>query len=239
MITQRWTCPLATLQPGPRICQWSLAKSTPNPWNHSHGGCWPVSPPSLQSLSNPPATRWISWSLWVRNKNTFMLEQVLVLLYELLASEPAVLVKQVDFEHLLLVLWVGWAEKGRHNEGEKVSECSVSHVLSEQVVVVWVEELCVRKCVPRGIQYQKHTGNIFVFRWLGRASNHPIRLGYYKGVRSVASSTMALDGTSGAIFLVTWRRSTIFLTDCSLWILVYLDSGKFWSRSPMRWVNVK
>ena len=62
-------------------------------------------PYSLSQILLPPDESLEVFGL--ENKNTFMLEQVLVLLYELLASEPAVLVEQVDFEHLLLVLGVG------------------------------------------------------------------------------------------------------------------------------------
>lgn len=223
---------------GPRICWWSLGGWVQSPWSHWRDGCWLAWRPCPKFLSSLLRTRCTSWSL-PYSILTFVLEQVFVLLYQFLASQPAIFVEKVDFQNLLLVLTVSWTEHGCHNEWEEVSECSESHVLSENVVVVRVKELMSSKFIPRVIRYRKHTGNIFVFRWQGMASYHPIRLGYYKGVQSEESRVMAFTGISGAIFLATWRRSTIFLTDWSLWILVYLDRGKFWSLSPMRWVNVK
>ena len=223
---------------GPRICWWSLGGWVQSPWSHWRGGCWLAWRLCPKFLSSLLRTKWTSWSL-PYSILTFVLEQVFVLLYQFLASQPTIFVEKVDFQNLLLVLTVSWTEQGCHNEWEEVSECSVSHILSENVVVVRVKELMSSKFIPRVIRYRKHTGNIFVYRWQGRASYHPIRLGYYKGVQSEESRVMAFTGISGAIFLATWRRSTIFLTDWSLWILVYLDRGKFWSLSPMRWVNVK
>jgi len=49
----------------------------------------------------------------------------------------------------------------------------------------------------------------------------------------------AFDGTYGIKLLATWSKSIIFLTLLSLWILVYLERGKFWSLNPKSCVKVK
>jgi hypothetical protein len=65
-----------------------------------------------------------------------MLEEILILLDKLLASQPAILIKQVYLQNLLLVFSISRTEQGCNNEGEKVSECSESHVLGKDVVIV-------------------------------------------------------------------------------------------------------
>jgi hypothetical protein len=58
-----------------------------------------------------------------------------------LRSEVAVLVEQVYLEDLLAVGGVGVGEDEGYEEGEDVSECSVSDIGGEGVVIVGVEEL--------------------------------------------------------------------------------------------------
>lgn len=70
-----------------------------------------------------------------------MLEEILILFNELLTSKPAVLIKEVNFKHLLLVLSIGRTEQCRDHKREKVPESSEPHVLCEDVVVVGVEKL--------------------------------------------------------------------------------------------------
>ena len=70
-----------------------------------------------------------------------MVEEVFVLLDQLLRSEVAVLVEEVYFEDLLAVGGVCVGEDVGDVVGELVSECSVSDVGGEGVVVVGVEEL--------------------------------------------------------------------------------------------------
>jgi hypothetical protein len=65
-----------------------------------------------------------------------MLEQVFILLNKFLRSEPAILIKQVDLQNLLLILSVGRTEQCRNDEWEKVSECSESDICCENVVIV-------------------------------------------------------------------------------------------------------
>ncbi len=77
-----------------------------------------------------------------------------------------------------------------------------------------------------------HTGNIFACQSRGMASSHPIKLRYYSNVRSDESSAKTLAGTEGTMLLATCSKSIIFLTLCSLWILVYLERGRFWSLIP-------
>ena len=70
-----------------------------------------------------------------------MIEHVLVLLDQLLSSEVAVLIKEVDFENLLAVGGVGVGEEVGDKEGEYVAEGSVADIGGEDVVVEGVEEL--------------------------------------------------------------------------------------------------
>lgn len=84
-------------------------------------------------------------------KNTFVLEQILILLNQLLWSQPAILIKQINLKNLLLVLSVGWTEQSSNDEWEKVSESSESDVCCENVVIVWVKEL------NYGNEYQQWT----------------------------------------------------------------------------------
>ena len=65
-----------------------------------------------------------------------MVEEVFVLLDQLLRSEVAVLVEEVNFEDLLAVGGVCVGEDEGDEEGEHVSECSVSDILGENVVIV-------------------------------------------------------------------------------------------------------
>ena len=82
------------------------------------------------------------------------------------------------------------------------------------------------------IQYRKHIGNNVVCQLLGMASNHPIMLRYYEYVRSDESREKTLAGTDGHKFLATFNKSIILRTLWSLWILVSLDKGRFWSLIP-------
>jgi hypothetical protein len=70
-----------------------------------------------------------------------MFQHILVLLHQLLRTEVAVLVEQVDLEDLLAVGGVGIRKDVGHEEGENVAEGAVSDVDAEDVVVVGVEEL--------------------------------------------------------------------------------------------------
>ena len=168
-----------------------------------------------------------------------MLEKILILLNQLLWSKPTILIEQVNFQDLLLVLSISWTKQCSNNKWEEVSECSKSNICCENVVIVWIKELSYCQNVPITNQYQMHIGNIFVFQLLGMAWYHPIKLNYYQSVRSDGSRVKALAGTYGARLLATWSKSIIFLTLCNLWILVYLERGKFWSRRPKSWVKVK
>lgn len=47
----------------------------------------------------------------IKKNLTFMLEQILILFNELLTSEPAVFIKEINFKHLLLVLSIGRTEQ--------------------------------------------------------------------------------------------------------------------------------
>jgi hypothetical protein len=70
-----------------------------------------------------------------------VVEEVLVLLDELLGTEVAVLVEEVDLEDLLAVGGVGISENVGDEEGEDVAEGAVAQVGREGVVVVGVKEL--------------------------------------------------------------------------------------------------
>jgi len=59
-----------------------------------------------------------------------------------LGSEVAILVKKIDFEDLFTVGGVCISENESYEEGEDISECSISDIGGEGVVVVGVEELC-------------------------------------------------------------------------------------------------
>lgn len=70
-----------------------------------------------------------------------MVKHVLVLLDELVSSQIAVLIKEVDLEDLLAIRGVGVGKDVGNEEGEDVPEGSVADVHGENVVVVRVKEL--------------------------------------------------------------------------------------------------
>lgn len=70
-----------------------------------------------------------------------MIEHVLVLLHQLLRSEVAILVKEIDFKNLFAVWGIGIGKEESDKEGENVSEGSVTKIGAENVVVIGVEEL--------------------------------------------------------------------------------------------------
>ena len=70
-----------------------------------------------------------------------MVKKVLVLLDKLLSAEVAILIEQIDLQDLLAVRCVSISEDVGDEEGEDVSESTVSDVGGEGVVVVWIKEL--------------------------------------------------------------------------------------------------
>ena len=75
-----------------------------------------------------------------------MLQQVLVLAHQLLRSEPAVLIKQVDLEDLASVspglrnkIRVGLIEQKTDHRGEQVPKSPEPDIVGEGIVVVGVE----------------------------------------------------------------------------------------------------
>ena len=65
-----------------------------------------------------------------------MVKKVLVLLDKLLSAEVAILIEQIDLQDLLAVRCVSISEDVGDEEGEDVSESTVSDVGGEGVVVV-------------------------------------------------------------------------------------------------------
>lgn len=70
-----------------------------------------------------------------------MIEKIFVLLNQLLWAEIAILIKKIYLENLLSVRSVGISEYESNQEGKNVTECSVSDVGGESVVVIGVKEL--------------------------------------------------------------------------------------------------
>ncbi len=70
---------------------------------------------------------------------TFVLQQVLVLLHELLRAQPVVLVEEVDSQQVVVVLVEGAADEQRVDHGEEVPHVPEAEVGRERVVVVGVE----------------------------------------------------------------------------------------------------
>ena len=65
-----------------------------------------------------------------------MVKKVIVLLDKLLRAEVAILIEQIDLQDLLAVRCVSISEDVGDEEGEDVSESTVSDVGGEGVVVV-------------------------------------------------------------------------------------------------------
>lgn len=72
-----------------------------------------------------------------------MLKQVLVLLNQLLGSEPIVLIEQIHSHEVVVEVVEDFADQYGVDEGEKVPSVSESYIAGEGIVVIGVEtEVC-------------------------------------------------------------------------------------------------
>jgi len=79
--------------------------------------------------------------IYIKQIDTWVTKQVLVLLDKLLRSEVAILVKKVGFENLFTIWWVCISKDVGNKEGENVSEGSVANVDAQGIIVIGVKEL--------------------------------------------------------------------------------------------------
>lgn len=133
---------------GPHSGQWSPAEWAPNPCNQMLRGHWPACRPCWESPWSPLATR-LPASHLTHIPHTWVIEKVFVLLNQLLGTQVAVLVEEVDLEDLLAVWSIGVGKDIGHEEGEDVAEGTVADVGGEGIVVVGVEELSGERCTNR------------------------------------------------------------------------------------------
>lgn len=70
-----------------------------------------------------------------------MLEEILVLLYKLLGSEPAILVEEVNLEDISAILGICLIKAIPDEQWDDISEHSETNVGSESVVVIRIEPL--------------------------------------------------------------------------------------------------
>lgn len=98
------------------------------------------------------------------------------MLDEFLGSEVTILIEEIDFQDLKSVPVVSKSNQSSHGQGEEVPESPEPDAGGKGVVVIGIEPLSIKNCIPRGDRFRMPALRIFYDPPLGKASNHPIQL---------------------------------------------------------------